>query len=87
MDDAAVITGSIREFVKKTDSIPDIVYIDPPYRYERIYEWTDSIEWNNIVSSDGAVFVECGDESTMKKGWKKRKYGDSYLFWKIMKEL
>ncbi|MCK5116550.1 MAG: RsmD family RNA methyltransferase [Candidatus Aegiribacteria sp.] len=87
MDDAAVITGSIREYIKSTDSVPDIVYIDPPYRYSRIYDWAYSIEWNAILSPKGAVFVECGDESMMKEGWNKRKYGDSYLFWKMMKEV
>ena len=87
MKDAAVITGSVREYISTIDCVPDIVYIDPPYRYSRVYEWADAIEWNGIVSPNGAVFVECGDESTMKEGWNKRKYGDSYLFWKIMKEV
>ena len=87
MDEAAVITGSIREYIKNTDSVPDIVYIDPPYRYSRVYEWTESMEWNGIVSPNGAVFVECGDEDMMKEGWRKRKYGDSHLFWKIFEEV
>ncbi len=87
LDDAAVITCSITEYIKKADSAPDIIYIDPPYSYSRLYEWTDSMEWNGILSLNGAVFVECGDEDMMNEGWKKRKYGDSYLCWKIMKEV
>lgn len=87
MDDAAVITGNFRDYIRTTDSMPNIVYIDPPYRYSRLYEWTDSMDWNGILSMNGTVFIECGDEGIMKNGWKKRKYGDSYLYWKIMKEL
>ncbi|RKZ04699.1 hypothetical protein DRQ25_16920 [Candidatus Fermentibacteria bacterium] len=87
MDRAEVITGSIKEYIKTNVSVPDIVYIDPPYRYNRVYEWTDSIEWNHILSKNGAVFVECGDEGMMNETWKKRKYGDSYLCWKIMREV
>ena len=87
LDYAAVITGSIKEYIKHTDSIPDIVYIDPPYRYSRLYEWTENVEWKSIISPNGMLFVECGDESMMTGGWSKRKYGDSYLFWKIMKEV
>ncbi|MCD4701546.1 MAG: RsmD family RNA methyltransferase [Candidatus Aegiribacteria sp.] len=84
--DAAVITGNMNDYIKTTDSVPDIVYIDPPYRYRRLYEWTDSMDWSGILSMNGMVFVECGDENMMQDGWKKRKYGDTYLCWKIMKE-
>lgn len=87
MDDAAVITGNVRKYISTIHSVPDIVYIDPPYRYSRLYEWTDSIEWSSILSTNGVVFVECGDEGMMKDDWNKRKYGDSYLCWKMMKEV
>ncbi len=85
-DDAAVITCSIREYIQNTDSVPDIVYIDPPYRYSRLYEWIDSFEWNTVMKDDGAVFVECGEAGLLKTDWRERKYGDSYLCWKTVKE-
>ncbi|MEN8208148.1 MAG: RsmD family RNA methyltransferase [Candidatus Fermentibacteria bacterium] len=87
LNDAAVITGGLREYIKNRDSVPDIVYIDPPYAYTRLYEWIDSIEWNDVIKPGGAVFVECGEEGMMKEGWRERNYGDSCLCWKLMKEV
>ncbi len=86
LDDAEVITADFRDYITTTDSVPDIVYFDPPYRYSKLYEWADCLEWSGILSSHGAVFVECGKESSMKDDWVKRKYGDSVLCWKLMKE-
>lgn len=83
MDDAAVITGDIKDYISKTDSVPDVVYVDPPYRYLELYEWADRMEWSSILSSNGVVFVECGNEIVMKETWKKRKYGDSCLYWNL----
>ncbi len=83
MDDAAVITGDIKDYISKTDSVPDVVYVDPPYRYRELYEWADRMEWSSILSSNGVVFVECGNEIVMKETWKKRKYGDSCLYWNL----
>jgi 16S rRNA G966 N2-methylase RsmD len=67
--------------------MPDVVFIDPPYKYTRLYEWIDSLEWNSILSSHGAVFVECGSETVLQKDWNRRKYGDSYLNWKRTKDV
>jgi len=86
-DEAAVITSSVREYIQNTDSVPDIVYIDPPYRYSRLYEWIDNIEWNTVMKNDGTVFVECGEAGLLKADWRERKYGDSYLCWKTVKDI
>ena len=86
-DDAAVITCGIREYIQNTDSVPDIVYIDPPYRYRRLYEWMDSFEWNTVIKADGTVFVECGEAGLLKEDWRERKYGDSCLCWKTVKDV
>jgi len=86
MDDAIVIKGDIRDYISTTDSVPDLIYIDPPYRKSRLYEWIDSIDWKDVLSTNGAVFVECGNEDILNDSWIKRKYGDSCLCWKLMKE-
>lgn len=86
-DEATIIMGDFKDCINKPDSVPDVVFIDPPYKYTRLYEWIDSLEWNSILSSHGAVFVECGSETAMQKNWNRRKYGDSYLNWKRMKDV
>ncbi len=87
LENATVITGDIRDYISTANVRPDIVYIDPPYRYSRLYEWIDMIEWGEILPNDGAVFVECGKDDCLKEDWNTRKYGDSYLCWKKIKEL
>ena len=84
---ATVITGDIRDYIRTTDMAPNMVYIDPPYRYSWLYEWIDLTDWKGILQVNGAVFVECGSENTMNEDWHKRKYGDSCLCWKMMKEM
>ncbi len=86
MDEATIITGDVRNYVKKINSLPDVVFIDPPYGSTDIFEWLDSVQWMGVLKSAGAVFVESGKNTIMLNGWKKRKYGDSYLHWKWMKE-
>lgn len=86
-DNATVITGDFKDYINRLNSLPDVVFIDPPYRYTRLYEWIDLLQWNSILSSDGIVFVECGSETVLQKEWSRRKYGDSYLNWKRMKDV
>ena len=86
-DSATVITGDLKDYINKLDSMPDVIFIDPPYKYTRLYEWIDSMEWNSFIRANGAVFVECGSKTVLQKDWNRRKYGDSYLNWKRMKDL
>jgi len=63
-------------------SEPDIIFIDPPYRFTRLYEWIASREWSNILKEDGVVFVESGTDVILGDDWNRRKYGDCCLNWK-----
>ncbi len=85
-EDASVLTGDVRKLVPKLNSKPDIVFIDPPYGYHKLYEWIDGIDWKRILSEEGMVFAECGTEIILQSNWKTRKYGGTHLMWKVMKE-
>jgi len=82
IDDATVITGDIKDYITELDSEPDIIFIDPPYRFTRLYEWIASREWSNILKEDGVVFVESGTDVILGDDWNRRKYGDCCLNWK-----
>ncbi|MCK4504308.1 MAG: RsmD family RNA methyltransferase [Candidatus Aegiribacteria sp.] len=84
--DASVLTGDVRKLVPKLDSKPDIVFIDPPYEHQGLYEWIYGIDWKGIISENGMVFAECGTEVILQQDWKMRKYGGTHLMWKTMKE-
>jgi len=84
---AKVITADIKDYIRRADTAADVVYVDPPYRMLRLYEWLDTLDWSSIVAPDGAVFVECGSRNSLSDSWIKRAYGDSYLCWKLMRDL
>ena len=84
--DASVLTGDVRKLVPKLDSKPNRVFIDPPYMNHELYEWIDTMDWDQILSDDGMVFAECGSEAILQHNWKKRKYGGTHLYWKTKKE-
>ncbi len=86
IENALVLTGDVRKLVPELDSKPDIVFIDPPYKHHKLYEWIDSTDWKRILSEEGMVFAECGSETILQQDWKMRKYGGSHLIWKTMKE-
>lgn len=82
IDEATVITGDIRNYIITMNTVPDVVFIDPPYGSSEIFSWLDSLEWKKILKPAGAVFIESGNETILLNDWEKRKYGDSYLHWK-----
>jgi len=86
VEDATVITCDAKDYINRADMVPDVVYIDPPYRYARLYEWIELIDWSSILTSDGIVFVESGSETVLGDEWNRRKYGDTCLNWRRMKE-
>jgi 16S rRNA (guanine966-N2)-methyltransferase len=87
MEYATVITMDAKNYIIRADTSADIIFIDPPYRHSRMYEWIEHVKWCDMLSVDGAVFVEAGSDKSLNDSWTKRKYGDSVLCWKRMKDL
>lgn len=46
------------KFLKKTDKIFDIIYLDPPYRSNLYNKALEQIEARNLLSENGIVVVE-----------------------------
>jgi 16S rRNA (guanine966-N2)-methyltransferase len=76
---ARVITGNVTTVVPVLDGHPDLVYIDPPWKDEKLYSWAGRYDWKSVVSPGGTVFLESGTDRDLP-GWEERKYGDTRLY-------
>ena len=80
-DRAQVVTGSVERIVLNREDRPDLVYLDPPYRSDKLYSWAGMLDWQSVVAPGGAVFLEAGSDRDIP-GWEARKYGDTCLLFR-----
>jgi 16S rRNA (guanine966-N2)-methyltransferase len=76
---ARVITGNVKTVVPALDEHPDLVYLDPPYRDDKLYSWAGRYDWGSVLAEGGSVFVETGSERDLPD-WEERRYGDTHLY-------
>ncbi len=78
-DLAQVVTGNVTRIVPERNDRPDLVYLDPPYRSDKLYSWASLFDWQSVVAPGGTVFIEAGSDRDIP-GWEARKYGDTCLY-------
>ncbi|MBI3592135.1 MAG: RsmD family RNA methyltransferase [Nitrospirae bacterium] len=85
MDRAVVVRDKAHIFLKKNESVFDIVFLDPPYASEELEMSLSLIGDRNILSEGGIVIAEHSSKKVLspsvgslelKKGYK---YGDTSL--------
>lgn len=78
---------SYLSLAKERNEVFDIVYLDPPYRYECYQEIADYLLTNHLLSKDGILIFE-GDHPFLQNEnftkFKTYKYGKKYLtvYWR-----
>lgn len=77
---ASVIQSDIRRVIPLSGDKPSLIYIDPPYDDETLYNWVAGIDWVGMLAPGGIVFLEAGYNLNIS-AWNNRKYGDTILFW------
>ena len=88
-----IFNKDFKELLKSDIKKIDIVYIDPPYKTDYIFESLKMITENNILKEDGLIILETDEKDRILKRIDKsklelidqRKYGRAHLI--FLKEL
>lgn len=65
-DNVKVVCGDVMAFLERCDMHRyDIIFADPPYKYEKIYEAIEMIYNNEILGREGILLVEHASKRTM----------------------
>ena len=78
---------SYEKMLKKLNEKLDIIYIDPPYKTNLVYETVNNLINLNLLNSDSLIIVETDEEKRVEQALRnlnvniidKRKYGRVYL--------
>ena len=78
---------SYEKMLEKLDEKLDIIYIDPPYKTNLVYETVNKLINLNLLKSDSLIIVETDEEERVEQALKnlnvniidKRKYGRVHL--------
>lgn len=78
------------KYYKKNNIKFDIIFIDPPYKYNIIEEIINKIEEYNLLNNNGIIVLEfqnnnISDTYNSYKLIKKKKYGDKFVY--ILKKI
>lgn len=79
------------DFINKfKDYIFNIIFLDPPYNYNKEKEVLDSLKINNLINKDTLIFIEkdtsLNEELNNIYNIKEYKYGRSILYFLTLKE-
>lgn len=86
-DRVRIFNSDFKEILKNSIEKIDIVYIDPPYKTDYVFESLKIIIDKNILSEDGLIIIETDEEERIMKQIKNlqleiidhRKYGRAHL--------
>ncbi len=78
---------SYEKMLEKLNEKLDIIYIDPPYKTNLVYETVNNLINLNLLNSDSLIIVETDEEKRVEQALRnlnvniidKRKYGRVYL--------
>ena len=78
---------SYEKMLEKMNKKIDIIYIDPPYKTNLVYETVNNLINLNLLNSDSLIIVETDEEKRVEQALRnlnvniidKRKYGRVYL--------
>lgn len=58
---------SFENLLKKIDKKVDIIYIDPPYKTDFVYESIKIINQKKLLNNEGIIIIETDEEDRIKK--------------------
>ncbi|MDX2361527.1 MAG: 16S rRNA (guanine(966)-N(2))-methyltransferase RsmD [Crocinitomicaceae bacterium] len=64
--DFMVIKSDVLKFLGKIDSTYDMIFADPPYKYEHHADVVKTIFDRNLLNEDGVLVVEHGKETSLE---------------------
>ena len=81
VDDAYIINSSYETFLKNTDKKFDVIFLDPPYKFNLINKSIDLIIENNLLNENGIIVCEYETENIIDKLnlVKEKKYGSKLV--------
>ena len=84
-DKSNIILSDYNKFLDKCNIKFDIIFIDPPYKYQIIEELITKITTNNILNNNGLLILEFSldklkDTYPNLSLLKKKKYNDKYVY-------
>ena len=84
-DKSNIILSDYNKFLNTTNIKFDIIFIDPPYKYQIIEELINKISINNLLNDNGLLILEFSQDK-IKDTYphlsliKKKKYNDKYVY-------
>lgn len=82
-----IICSNAEKFLLSTRDKYDIIFMDPPYKYENIGKIIDIIEKRDIINNNGIMIVEQGIDSVMEEKigfftlYKTKKYASTKMYY------
>ena len=76
------VRGDVRRVVDSLPGPADMIFLDPPYNScEGLHSWALSRDWQEALVPEGYLFLEGPSDLQAAGSWRRRRYGDSALFW------
>lgn len=82
-----IICSNAEKFLLSTQDKYDIIFMDPPYRYENIGKLIDIIEKRDIINNNGIMIIEQGGDSEIEEKigyfilYKTKKYASTKMYY------
>ena len=74
------ITSDCFNYILNTSDKFDIIFLDPPYNYNKYHEIKDLILEKKIIENDGCLIIEHDKRTKFEdKNVEKRKYGSVFF--------